>query len=115
MLAAGRGIGVKEQQALAKFRSSNDITDEMHNDTLKRLGLTRSDFAAMLNSDDTATEDVDICKICFVTKIDTVILPCGHLAICKECGKMLMKHDSTQPRCPICRKPVTRIQEVYRT
>jgi len=46
------------------------------------------------------------CKICFEKKIDVVVLECGHLAICSSCVKNVNK-------CPICRKAITRVQQVY--
>eukprot|EP01111_Echinosteliopsis_oligospora_P009626 TRINITY_DN2855_c0_g1_i2.p1 TRINITY_DN2855_c0_g1~~TRINITY_DN2855_c0_g1_i2.p1 ORF type:complete len:400 (+),score=131.18 TRINITY_DN2855_c0_g1_i2:125-1324(+) len=46
------------------------------------------------------------CKICYDRPIDTVILRCGHLAICLRCSKQLKD-------CPICRKPITEIVRIY--
>lgn len=31
-------------------------------------------------------EEDDMCAICFSSRINTVILPCGHFAICADCG-----------------------------
>lgn len=40
------------------------------------------------------------CLVCLDTEKDTVIMPCGHLCICGDCGKDLIKNKYT---CPVCR------------
>lgn len=40
------------------------------------------------------------CSVCLTEEKDTVIMPCGHLCCCGECGKSLVKHKHT---CPVCR------------
>lgn len=34
-------------------------------------------------------EDEATCKVCYDAKINTVIIPCGHMALCFECGKLV--------------------------
>jgi rubrerythrin len=36
------------------------------------------------------------CKICYSSEINSVFVPCGHMATCFECG-------NTMTKCPICR------------
>jgi len=45
-------------------------------------------------------EKVEDCVICLDEKCNTIIMPCGHLTVCKGCAKSL--HQKKQP-CPICR------------
>jgi len=40
------------------------------------------------------------CLVCLDEEKNTVIMPCGHLCICAECGKGLVKNKHT---CPVCR------------
>jgi len=47
------------------------------------------------------------CKICMDKNIDTVILRCGHLAVCMICSKGLKK-------CPICRKHIAEVVRTFR-
>ena len=37
------------------------------------------------------------CKVCFTKFMNTVFLPCGHLACCESCAEQLKD-------CPLCRK-----------
>lgn len=32
------------------------------------------------------------CLICLDSEKDTVIMPCGHLCVCSDCGKSCVKH-----------------------
>jgi len=41
------------------------------------------------------------CVVCFDSLIDTVLHPCGHFAVCRQCAEKL------EPRhCPICRADI---------
>ena len=53
---------------------------------------------------DEAAEDEKMCVICLSAEKNTVVMPCGHLSVCKECATELAR--SRQPDCPICRKKV---------
>ena len=45
------------------------------------------------------------CKICYVNKINLVIIPCGHV-FCRKCLQ-------TQNVCPYCRTKINNIQKLY--
>ena len=49
----------------------------------------------------------DLCKICMDAPIECVILECGHLATCTNCGKVLSE-------CPICRQYIVRVVRFFR-
>ena len=49
----------------------------------------------------------DKCRICQHEQARTVLLPCGHLVVCKLCGP-------TTSRCPICQVKVTSTIDVFR-
>ena len=84
-------------------------SDQEHEQALTALGFTRADFSMMIQEEDDSQEK-DTCKICFVNEINAVILPCGHFAICTVCGQSLKGK-----RCPICRKGIKRIQQIFRS
>lgn len=44
------------------------------------------------------------CVICLDTPSDTIIMPCGHMTVCKDCGVHLKSKN--QP-CPICRGAIS--------
>ncbi|XP_050300891.1 E3 ubiquitin-protein ligase RNF34 [Anthonomus grandis grandis] len=49
----------------------------------------------------------EICKLCMDAPLDCVLLECGHIATCIECGKKLAE-------CPICRKYVVRVVRTFK-
>jgi len=46
-------------------------------------------------------DDDSLCKICMDSPIDCVMLECGHMCTCTNCGKQMAE-------CPICRQYVVR-------
>jgi predicted RNA-binding protein with RPS1 domain len=46
------------------------------------------------------------CCICFVKRRKTLLMPCKHLALCKECSRKISE-------CPMCRSRVEGKIEVY--
>ena len=116
MLSSGRQLNASDQLALANFRKKHEVDDEEHWKTVKSMGFEKADFRAlMIGESSVSQEDSDTCKICFVEKINAVILPCGHFSLCIDCGKKFMRKHPTGAKCPICRKPVASIQQVYRS
>lgn len=53
-----------------------------------------------------ALQETNNCIICTVEKRSLICLPCGHFHMCKKCGEQVDK-------CPVCRKPIARLQEVF--
>merc|ERR1719154_105172 len=52
------------------------------------------------------------CKICFDSRINTVLLPCGHACSCQDCSVKL-KFATWDSKCPICRCPIRNISMLY--
>lgn len=49
----------------------------------------------------------DLCKICWDAPIECIILECGHMACCINCGKQMSE-------CPICKQYVVRIVRFFK-
>ena len=52
-----------------------------------------------------AENEASKCKVCMDADINCVILDCGHLVSCNQCGKKLTE-------CPICRQQVLEVLSV---
>ena len=51
------------------------------------------------------------CSVCLMEKVEIIIQPCGHVCLCRDCANCLMLKDPK--RCPICRRGIQKIQNVY--
>ena len=100
VIGDGSGLSSQDLMLLANFRNSLGLSEEDHITSLRNMKMTPAEFKSMCSSGEEKTDD--ICKICFVNDINSVILPCGHFSICVECGHRLQAHDA-KPKCPICR------------
>ena len=88
--------------------------DECHFDICKNC-KSEFDFdkKILVNSitlPEIASEERDQCKICFHYKINTVLIPCGHLCICSDCSEKL-----TKKVCPVCNTSVQMVVKTYQT
>ncbi|KAF2975885.1 hypothetical protein EK904_008942 [Melospiza melodia maxima] len=72
-------------QGVVAFPKSSDLSTE---EKLRRL------------------QEEKLCKICMAKDVSVVFIPCGHLVACKECAQLLNE-------CPLCRKDIMKIQEVF--
>ncbi|KAM9321017.1 baculoviral IAP repeat-containing protein 2 [Gastrophryne carolinensis] len=66
------------EQSLRSQATSDEYSDLPMEEQLRRLQEERT------------------CKICMDQEVSIVFIPCGHLAVCKDCAPSLRK-------CPICR------------
>lgn len=49
----------------------------------------------------------NLCKICMDAPVDCVLLECGHMLSCTQCGRLLNE-------CPVCRQYVIRVVHTFR-
>jgi len=49
----------------------------------------------------------DRCRVCQKEQARTVLMPCGHLVVCKSCGSAIS-------HCPVCRVKVASRIDVFR-
>ena len=54
-------------------------------------------------------EELDACKICFSSPIDSVLIPCGHHFACMACATRCEESG-----CPICKQQICFVQKTYR-
>ncbi|KAJ8312882.1 hypothetical protein KUTeg_010255 [Tegillarca granosa] len=53
------------------------------------------------NKKKASNNEEEICKICMDAAVDCVLLECGHMVSCTQCGRRLAE-------CPVCRQYVVR-------
>lgn len=58
--------------------------------------------------------EVTICIVCQDKQRSTVLLPCRHLCLCRECAESLMNNINRKKRkCPLCRCDIANVLDVY--
>jgi len=57
-----------------------------------------------------AKDEESACGVCLERPRDSLVAPCGHIAMCHACATSI--HKSRNPECPFCR---ARIIAVYKT
>lgn len=87
----------KEQSINSHIRSNNNNNN--NNNT-----ITIDDNNDEKQSD--SIQEVQICKICFVNKINCHLMPCGHVTMCMVCAEPQMV-------CPLCRIPITQKNKCF--
>jgi hypothetical protein len=104
------GVGYKRGEVLDSIYTLNESGEEP---TLSNImkELERRKNEEKKESDGKKEEkdsEENLCKICFESQIDSVIIPCGHYAICNGCTKGLNS-------CPICRNPIAQIVKTFKS
>jgi hypothetical protein len=73
----------------------------------KKTAEEEDDRPAEVEADDSRE-----CKVCMDALINTVLIPCGHVAICFDCAQMLRSKGNKD--CPICKQVVTSIVKTFK-
>jgi chromosome segregation ATPase len=94
----------KRQELETLLKSSAELGDELRSCNA-RLAAAETEKQAL----HAKCEDQSNCVICLDHFADHVVIPCGHLAICRTCSA------AAATQCPVCRQSVDLIVQVYRT
>jgi len=97
----GRGYGKVE----TLVRDLTEMQDHGELDAERDLGKTAEPRDEITKAKEILKQDK--CRICQNEQARTVLLPCGHLVVCKQCG-------TTTSRCPVCRVKVASSIDVFR-
>jgi len=57
-------------------------------------------------TEETKGDDSKCCKVCWENSADTVVLWCGHVAVCMYCSQYMQQ-------CPICCSVIEKVQRVF--
>lgn len=61
------------------------------------------------SSKDSGSRNSDsLCHICMDSLVNCILLECGHMVTCTQCGKRLAE-------CPVCRQYIVRVVRVFRS
>ena len=64
------------------------------------------DVAVQQEDDEDQRHSRRLCAICMTNPVDILLLPCRHVAFCRDCGVALV-------RCPLCRHSIVNRMQVF--
>lgn len=67
-------------------------------------------FAAMGMDHHAFEDEADTCVVCMEEPRSTVLVPCGHMVLCKDCCQHII--ETKQGKCPVCQQDVEYSVEV---
>jgi hypothetical protein len=107
----GRTLDVTLQKLLADVKGidpTNSKSGQLHflAQSISQSMTNRTPPVVASASQQLARSKEHDCVVCMERSINTVLLECGHRAVCTECAPQL--HD-----CPICRSRILRIVRIY--
>ena len=74
---------------------------------LEQVGGSSADADQLEGNDEETEDETKACSVCLTNVKCCLVQPCGHLCLCIGCSR------AVERKCPMCRKPITRIQRIY--
>jgi len=98
--ATSRRFAGSERDVRLALRDMSDSDVEAHIKVLERaLAMSRETSV-------TRAADKALCVVCFAAEKRSLLMPCRHLCLCRECA-------GPTKSCPLCRTPVTSVIDVF--
>jgi len=65
---------------------------------------------------DECNEDDDLCVLCWNDQADHVLVPCGHMCLCRKCSMSgILRGAALRGTCPVCKCRVDQAIRVFRS
>lgn len=94
-----------KKHGLQRHLKNSTITEGDLGELEHQTGETTKNRSSSRTSED-SINDEKCCKVCWEREAETVLLWCGHVAVCIYCSQFLHL-------CPICCQPIKKVQRVY--
>jgi hypothetical protein len=97
--------------------SCNSSSNNSCNSSNNSSNSSRSHYYMVVDADGSSgRSSLGECAVCFDRQIDTGLVPCGHVALCRQCADTLVR-DAAENRhdratCPICRATVQALEDL---
>ena len=92
---------------LKEYMEYTKITNDLKNN-IKELENVKEELNKL--------KEMMKCKICYSTKIDTILEPCCHLCLCHNCCRNYITNrlsNNTEPKCPMCNNKITAYRKLF--
>ncbi|KAG0729986.1 E3 ubiquitin-protein ligase RNF34 [Chionoecetes opilio] len=101
-----RRLTVKQCKELLALHRVNYSGVREKSELLSKIKILWEDHRTSQQELENLPEEL-LCKICMDGVIDCVLLECGHMVACTQCGKQMSE-------CPLCRQYVVRVVRTFR-
>jgi hypothetical protein len=101
--------------SIPPYIEGENLTEEALTDIFSIMQLLPTTQAlwdprwALLRAMKQAKGTVEICMMCMAIPPSTVVFPCGHKVVCKECSARLKTDAVNRSLCIYCREPITAV------
>uniref|UniRef100_A0A0P4W8E6 RING-type domain-containing protein n=1 Tax=Scylla olivacea TaxID=85551 RepID=A0A0P4W8E6_SCYOL len=99
-------LSVRQCKELLSLHRVNYSGVREKSELLNKIKILWEDYRISRKEFENLPEEM-ICKICMDHAIDCVLLECGHMVSCTQCGKQMSE-------CPLCRQYVVRVVRTFR-
>nr|ACO14654.1 RING finger protein C1orf166 [Caligus clemensi] len=107
LLFGAAGIGIA---AFGMYRYYKKwLLENQKEDELRQIRKSRAKHSASNPSNEDINPE-SACVICYTQRREVIILNCGHVSLCFDCGEEIKR---LKLPCPICRSPISRITPMY--
>lgn len=97
-----------QKKKIDKIKKKIDDEIKSSNEKLKLIKETIKEEENKLENIKDSKEEIKFCIVCTERKITTILTPCGHWCLCKECANKIGS------KCPICKEIIYSKIKVYR-
>lgn len=99
-------LSVRQCKELLALHRVNYSGMREKSELIKKIEILWRDYQNSQQDIEAVPEEM-VCKICMDSIIDCVLLECGHMVACTQCGKQMSE-------CPVCRQYVVRVVRTFR-
>jgi chromosome segregation ATPase len=101
-------IQEREARLKARIRSLQETVQKLPQEATKSL---QQDLNEIQSAQCILTNAQ--CSVCHEHSATKAVIPCGHLCMCEECNNSVIKLDTAQRKCPLCRGQLLSTLRIY--
>ena len=108
-------IEQEREGEMEEMLPANDDHDSLRGNDEKQVAVEPNrEFMTSPQCTVKEEDDLTICIVCQDEQRSTVLLPCRHLCLCRNCAESLKTNFDRRKRiCPLCREHIQDIMDVY--
>lgn len=101
------------QRILIQSQEVIDLEDGDEEETQTYVPRYRGMVKIPVGIDEEEYDKDSWCSICHINKTAIALVPCGHMAMCFQCTRIMYENQETG-ECPICKTIVKDLLRIYK-